>query len=69
MKSPHEIVNIFNYYRNIHKNSTDNKDYIPEKASDIFKKKYFIQEKTLINNQKNKEINKKISKFLSQTCN
>lgn len=69
MKSPHEIVNIFNYYRNIHKNSTDNKDYIPEKASDIFKKKYFIQEKTLINNQKNKEINKKISKFLSKTCN
>ena len=69
IKSPKEIINIFNYYRNIRKKSKENQDYFNLKTSDLNKKKYFIQEKTLINNEKNKEKNKKISKFLSKTCN
>ena len=63
-KSSNEIIDLFNKYRNLSKNNK-NTDFISKKADDYAKNKYSMQEKFLINNQKNKLKNKKISYFLS----
>jgi len=69
IKSPKEIINLYNLYKNNINNNKKNKDFISENLSDFIKKKYYIQEKTLNNRQKNILNNKTISKFLSYKCN
>jgi hypothetical protein len=64
IKSSNEIIDLFNKFRNLSKNNK-NTDFISKKADDYTKNKYSMQEKFLINNQKNKLKNKKISHFLS----
>ena len=64
IKSSNEIIDLFNKYRNLSKNNKDT-DFISKKADDYAKNKYSMQEKFLINNQKIKLKNKKMSHFLS----
>ena len=64
IKSSNEIIDLFNKYRNLRKNNK-NTDFISKKADDYTKNKYSMQEKFLINNQKIKLKNKKMSHFLS----
>jgi len=64
IKSSNEIIDLFNKYRNLRKNNK-NIDFIPQKADDYVKNKISMQEKFLINIQKNKLKNKKISHYLS----
>ena len=59
IKSSNEIIDLFNKYRNLRKNNK-NIDFIPQKADDYVKNKISMQEKFLINIQKNKLKNKKI---------
>ena len=69
IKTPKEILNLFNQYkRNINNNKHKN-NFISENLKDDFRKKYEIQEKTLINREKNLRNNKMIAKFLSHKCN
>ena len=68
IKTPKEVLHLFSQYKsNINKNKQKN-DFISEKLK-YFKKKYEIQEKTLINREKNIRNNKRIAKFLSHKCN
>lgn len=67
IKSPNEIIDIFHQYKNIHnnniKNNKNNNDYISDKSNNS--KKYILQEKALINNEKMNQKDKKYSKYLS----
>ena len=67
IKSPNEIFDIFHKYKNIHtnniNNNKNNNDYISDKSNNS--KKYILQEKALINNEKTNKKDKKYSKYLS----
>ena len=68
IKSPTEILELFNYHRNVYNNNKQKKENIYNKADDYNMKKYYIQEKTLKNYEENALRNKILSNYLSNKC-
>ena len=68
IKSSKEIIDLYSNFRNLQKNNKHKNNLISEKADDFTKKKFLMQEKYLINNEKNKRKNKLTSKYLSKKC-
>ena len=68
IKSPTEILELFNYHRNVYNNNKQKRDNSYNKADDYNLKKYYMQEKTLMNNEANTLKNKILSNYLSNKC-
>ena len=69
IKSPTEILELFNYHRNVYNDNKQKKVNIYNKADDYNTKKYYLQEKTLVNKEENALRNKILSNYLSNKCN
>lgn len=69
IKTPTEIIDLFNYYKNnIDNNNKHYKRNIFKIKNDIIQKKIYIQEKTLLNNKDNIIKNQLMSEYLSNMC-
>lgn len=68
IKTPSEIIELFKYYKNNIDINNSNKKNISQINNDCIRKKYYIQEKTLINNRENNLQNILLSDFLSNKC-